>query len=496
VNLLLLLDMAASANPDAVAVTAGDDSLSYAELLAGAWGARGPIGDAAAVAYVGTNRAAFPLALYGSAAAEVPFIPLNYRLGSEQLAELLARHENLLVVAEEQEIEPLAGLGHRVVLDDDFAAAALGSPGSGEVPADGEATALLLHTSGTTAAPKAAVLRHRHLTSYILGSVEFASAEPTDAVLVSVPPYHVAGVANLLSNTYMNRRIVYLQQFDADSWIDTVRRESITNAMVVPTMLARICDALAHHPGPGLPSLRALSYGGARTPVSVLEQAVALLPGVELTNAYGLTETSSTIAVLGPEDHRAAFGGDDPAARARLASAGQVLPTVEVEVRDELGAALPPGEPGEVWVRGEQVSGEYVGLGSGVDEDGWFPTRDRGWVDEDGYLFIEGRADDTIIRGGENIAPAEVEEVLLRHPDVHRCAVVGLPDEEWGQIIAAVVVLREGATFDPEDIRAFARSRLRGSKTPDRVTRVDELPETETGKLLRRVVLADLTEGS
>ena len=371
-----------------------------------------------------------------------------------------------------------------------MAAARASTAAPQDAPADGEGTAVLLHTSGTTAAPKAAVLRHRHLAAYVIGTVEFCGAGPDEAVLVSVPPYHVAGLANLLSNLYLGRRIVYLRQFDAEAWVRAVRDERVTHAMVVPTMLARICEVLEAD-GAGLPSLRALSYGGARTPSSVLQRVMALLSDVDLTNAYGLTETSSTIAVLSPDDHRAARDGD-LGATARLASAGKVLPTVEVQVRGDDGSAVAADEPGEVWVRGEQVSGEYRGLGAPLDPEGWFPTRDRGWVDADGYLFIEGRSDDTIIRGGENIAPAEVEEALLAHPGVAQCAVVGVPDDEWGQSIAAVVVAHPGATVDADELRAFARRALRGSKTPDVVTFVDALPYTETGKLLRRVVLSDL----
>jgi acyl-CoA synthetase (AMP-forming)/AMP-acid ligase II len=130
-----------------------------------------------------------------------------------------------------------------------------------------------------------------------------------------------------------------------------------------------------------------------------------------------------------------------------------------------------------------------------VDADGWFPTRDRGWVDAGGYLFVEGRSDDTIIRGGENIAPAEIEDCLLQHPDIADCAVVGLPDDEWGQRIAAVVVARSGTKLDEVAVREFARASLRGSKTPDVVTFVDELPYTDTGKLLRRDVAARLEGG-
>ena len=178
--------------------------------------------------------------------------------------------------------------------------------------------------------------------------------------------------------------------------------------------------------------------------------------------------------------------------RARLSSVGKVLPSIEVEIRDEDGTPLPTGEVGEIWLRGDQVSGEYRGQGSVVDDAGWFPTRDRGWVDDGDYLFVEGRSDDTIIRGGENIAPAEIEETLREHPAVAEVAVVGVPDDEWGQRIAAVIVAVDESDADPDDITAFVRGRLRTSKTPEIVRFVDELPYTETGKLLRRVVLADL----
>lgn len=488
-NLLLLLDMAAADRGDAPAVQAGDRALTAAELLTAAWAGAERVAGRDAVAYVGTNGLGFPVALFAAAAAGIPFVPLNYRLAVDQLDSMLRPLGDVVVVGEGSAHEALAERGHPVLSADELVAAGRASDAAGEVPFDSDAPAVLLYTSGTTSAPKAAVLRHRNLSAYVIGTVEFGGAGPDDAVLVSVPPYHVAGLANLLSNLYAGRRIVYLPQFDAQAWVDAVRREGVTNAMVVPTMLARIADVLEADGG-GLPSLRNLSYGGARTPGTVLQRVMELLPDVDLTNAYGLTETSSTIAVLGPDDHRAARSGD-LAAVTRLSSAGRVLPTVEVEVRDELGQPVPAGEPGEIFVRGEQVSGEYA-TGAVLDDDGWFPTRDRGWLDEDGYLFIEGRNDDTIIRGGENIAPAEIEEVLLQHPAIAECAVVGVPDDEWGQRIAVAVVLRDGAELDADALREFARQSLRSSKTPDVVSFVDALPYTETGKLLRRVVQTDL----
>jgi acyl-CoA synthetase (AMP-forming)/AMP-acid ligase II len=227
--------------------------------------------------------------------------------------------------------------------------------------------------------------------------------------------------------------------------------------------------------------------------MTVLERALRLFPGVGFVNAYGLTETSSTIAVLTPEDHREALGSDDPAVRARLTSAGRPVPGIDVEVRGDDGRPVASGEPGELWVRGPQVSGVYQGTGSALDADGWFPTRDRARVDSGGYLFIEGRADDTIIRGGENIAPAEIEDVLIRHPAIRDAAVVGVPDEEWGERVVAVVVPLEGAAAGADEIRSFVRARLRGSRTPDDVVIRNSLPYTATGKLLRREIVADLS---
>jgi len=262
--------------------------------------------------------------------------------------------------------------------------------------------------------------------------------------------------------------------------------------MIVPTVLARIVDRLDGQPA-GVPTLRSLAYGGARLPRPVLERALAAFPSCGFTNAYGLTETSSTIAVLGPDDHRAAAASADEHVRARLASAGRPVPGIELVIRDADGNQVPAGTAGEIWVRGPQVSGEYLGLGSSLDAGGWFPTRDCGRLDDDGYLFIDGRNDDTIIRGGENIAPAEIEDVLMRHPAVHDAGVVGIPDQEWGERIAAVVVVKDGAVADEEGIRQWARSRLRGSKTPDIVVTWPELPYNALGKLLRKDMATALT---
>lgn len=496
----VVLEMVVGSDPDRVAVTGPDgSSLTVADLdrHARAFASQLVVGGSDRVAWLGGNDAALPVALFGAALAGVPFLPLNYRLPDDRIAEILGGAESTVLVATPDAISRVTtiALGATPIeaawlvgddIDELTAAAS-----TVQLPiVDDDAVAVQLSTSGTTARPKAAILRHRHLTAYLLGSVEFAVCDRDDAVLVSVPPYHIAGVSTILSNLFAGRRIVYLDPFDPIRWLATVRDEAVTHAMVVPTMLARIVDALGETDA-HLPSLRSLAYGGAPTPLPVIETALARFADVDFVNAYGLTETASTISVLDGNDHRAAFESPDPAVRARLGSVGRALPGVEIAVVDDQGEQVAAGDSGEVVVRGDQVSGEYRGAAT---PDRWFATHDRGHLDAAGYLFLEGRADDTIIRGGENIAPAEIEDVLRRHPDVADCAVVGIADPEWGQRIAAAVVTTPGAATTPEELRAWVRERLRGSRTPDVVELYSELPYTDTGKLLRREVRARLAD--
>jgi len=345
-----------------------------------------------------------------------------------------------LVVVDSRYRDMIGESSKRVLLSDEFLTAAQSAEPAAEFP-DPDSVAIVLFTSGTTAQPKAVELSHNNLTSYVTGTVEFESADVTDAALICVPPYHIAGVGAALTNLYAGRKTVYLPSFDAQEWLRLVNAEHVTTATLVPTMLDRVITVL-ETAGHELPSLRNLAYGGSKVGLPLVRRALELLPGVGFVNAYGLTETSSTIAVLGPDDHRAAQAASDVSVIKRLGSVGRPVPGIELQIRGEDGAILPAGETGELFVRGEQVSGRYTGIGSVLDENGWFPTKDIAMLDEEGYLFIGGRSDDTIIRGGENIAPAELEEVLIEHPQVRDVAVVGVEDPQWGQAIVAVVVPR------------------------------------------------------
>jgi acyl-CoA synthetase (AMP-forming)/AMP-acid ligase II len=492
-HLTLLLDMAVDGFGHRVLVGRKSDGITAAQLAArshsGAALARER--GAQALVYLAVNGPAFPVALFAAARAGVPLVPLNYRLGQQQLDGLLARHPRALGIADPDSLAHLKRAGLDALSTDEWLAQTgidrgldrateEGGTGAGE-----DGVAIVIYTSGTTSEPKGVLLRHENLVSYVLGSVEFGSADEADAALVSVPPYHIAAVANVITNLYAGRRTLVLEAFTPGEWLHAVRQEGVTSAMVVPTMLARIMDSAEDK---SVPSLRSLSYGGAPMPAPLIERALREWTRVDFVNAYGLTETSSTVALLGPEDHRAALESPEPAVRARLSSIGKPLPGIELEIRGPGGEVLGPGQTGRICVRGEQVSAEYAGVGRMVDDRGFFDTKDDGYLDSGGYLFISGRTDDTIIRGAENISPAEIEDILLRHPAVLDAVVFGVPDEEWGQRIEAAVVARPGMAVGDGELRAFTRQALRSSKTPDRFWFLDALPRTETGKLLRRRV--------
>jgi fatty-acyl-CoA synthase len=495
-HLSTLLEMAVDGFGDRVGFGPRRGGMTYAELGRRARAAAALISRRGIerAGLVDVNSEAVPILVFGSARAGVPFVPLNYRLDDDHLRAIVGRTAPSLLVVDDTVAPRVGAVPDVELLSIAAFLAATETVGRDDVPvvsADPDSTALLLFTSGTTGEPKAAVLRHKHLATYVISTVEFMAADEDEAALVSVPPYHVAGVSAVLSSVYAGRRVVYLPAFSADAWVATARDEQVTQAMVVPTMLGRILDVLERQ-DEALPALRHLAYGGGRMPVPVVERALAMLPHVEFVQAYGLTETSSTIAVLGSDDHREAVVSPSASVRRRLGSVGKPIPSLEVEIRDDDGTPLGPNELGEVFVRGEQVAGEYLG-DSGGTEDDWFATRDTGFWDDDGYLYLAGRRDDVIVRGAENISPGEIEDVLVAHPAVAEAAVVGVPDAEWGEAIVAVIVLNEGATGGEAELQDWVRSQLRSSKAPQRIEFRAQLPYNDTGKLLRRVVKAELS---
>ncbi|MBE9572878.1 MAG: long-chain-fatty-acid--CoA ligase [Proteobacteria bacterium] len=354
---------------------------------------------------------------------------------------------------------------------------------------------ILMYTAGTTGRPKGVPLTHNAFVSYVLDNVEPASPEIEERNLLTVPLYHVAGIQAMLAAFYGGRTVVLMRQFEVKEWMKTVQKEQATRAMVVPTMLKRIIDD-PDFTNYDLTNLKVITYGAAPMPFEVIKKAIEVMPWVRFINAFGQTETASTIAALGPEDH--VIEGDEEERDKKLkrltSSIGRPLSDVEVKIVDNNGNTVPPGSTGELLVRGPRVMTGYWGdeekTSQVISPDGWLRTGDMGWIDDEGYIYLAGRGDDMIIRGGENISPEEVEEVLRAHPKVEDAAVIAVPDPEWGQQPRAIVVLRQGEEASPEDIIEFCRERLAGFKRPRSVVFVDALPYNQMGKVLKKELRA------
>ena len=456
------------------------------------------------VAVLETNSALYVQCFYAASLAGAVFLPLNYRAKPPELEYMIdAAAVKVLIVGGRyrqivQHLRPRLPRLQTVLSVEGAAetgfeplAERLAAAGTECEPAevDDEDVSLLMYTSGTTARPKAVLLTHNHFTAYVCNNVELADGSERGTALLCVPLYHIAGATNVMTSMFSGRRLVVLRQFDAGEWLRTVERERVTHAFLVPTMLKQLLadPTFADH---DLGSLQNISYGGAAMPFPVIREAIERFPSqVGFVNAFGQTETTSTLTVLGPDDHRLEGTAAEVEMRLRrLRSIGRPLPDVELRVVDDLGAELPTGAVGELWVRTERALKGYGTEEGAVSplRDGWLPTRDMGWIDEDGYVFLAGRKDDMIILGGENIAPAEVESVLYSHPEIDEAVVLGIADEEWGQRVAAVVVLRRGSVCDAESIRRFCKDRLASFKAPEIVRFMDQLPRNALGKIVKR----------
>ena len=487
-RLTLLLDMAADGFGDRVLAGRRSGGITAAELARRSHSGAALVRERAADAlvYLDVNGPAFPVALFAAARAGVPLVPLNYRLGQRQLDALLARHPKALGIAGPGALAHFERAGLDAMTADEWLEQTRAEAARPARPADGEENpvAVVIYTSGTASEPKGVLLRHENLVSYVLGSVEFASADETEAALVSVPPYHIAAVANVITNLYAGRRTLVLEAFTPDEWLRTVREEGVTSAMVVPTMLARIidsgetgrCPPCGRCPTAAPPCRPRSSNGRCGCGPGWFRQRVRADRDQFDRRAAGPEDHRAAVDIGGPGGAGAAVLGRQAAARDRT---GDPRPRRRSPRRRAGRPDLRARRPGVGGVRGPGPGGRRPRL---LRHQGRRPPRPGG------YLFVSGRADDTIIRGAENIAPAEIEDVLLRHPAVLDAVVFGVPDQEWGQRIEAAVVARPDTDVDPAELRDFTMRALRSSKTPDRFWLLDALPRTETGKLLRRQV--------
>ncbi len=501
----MLLDLPSMICFDQTVVIDSDGTeVTYGELRANVSQAAGllsslGVGVGDRVGLLSTNRAAYLEVLFGAAALGATVVPMNYRAGKDEAAHLMADSGTKVLVAETryrdliESVRP-ATLTSVLYFDEDYLAARdAAEPNDLIEDVEDDALATLLYTSGTTSLPKGVMLKHGAISGYVMGTNECADGEDHGRMLLAAPLYHVAGLTSTMIAIFSGRTVVMLSQFEGAAWLESVQRNKITHAFLVPTMLARLLDEPTFATT-DLSSLEGVTYGAAPMPPSVIRRAIDVFPRtVAFSQAYGQTETTATVAVLAPDDHRLWEGtAEEQEVRLRrLRSVGKVLDDVEVMISDAEGNQLPANTPGEVWLRTFRAMDGYWGNPEKtrvtVDTSGWVHTGDLGYLDEDDYLFLSGRSGDMIIRGGENIAPEEVEAILYEHPDVVEAAVIGVPDETWGERVVAAVVLRAGTGV--EAIAEHAKAHLASFKRPEQILLFDELPRTSTGKLVRRNLL-------
>ncbi len=350
---------------------------------------------------------------------------------------------------------------------------------------------IIMFTAGTTGTPKGVMLSHNSFTSYILNNVDPVDLDTEEKNVLTVPLHHIAGIQAVMAAIYGGRTLVLQRQFEEEEWMRLVQQEHVDRAMMVPTMLKRLMD----HPKfkeYDLSSLQVITYGAAPMPLVIIQQAIKVFPNTRFINAFGQTETASTITMLPPEDHNIHEGEPDYEKKLkRLSSIGKPLPDVEVLIVDEEGKKTAVGVSGEIVARGSRLMKGYWNREEATKETlrgGWLYTGDLGYFDADGYIFLSGRAKDFIKRGGEMVAPEEVEQILHSHPSIDEAAIIGVPDVEWGERILAVAVKKPGKEVTEQELIDFCRPHMAGFKRPEKVVFVTELPRNPMGKVLKRVL--------
>ena len=350
--------------------------------------------------------------------------------------------------------------------------------------------AIIMYSSGTTGRPKGVELTHANLIAHTLNAHEGFEFDEGDKSMVAMPLFHVGGSSYVQFGIHDGVPSVMTREVDGLSLAGAILKGA-NRTFLVPAVLAKVLES-GEDAVKLFGALKTFSYGASPMPLPLLRQALEAWPNTDFMQAYGLTEVCGVISHLLPEAHR------DPGKEERLTSAGTLVPNAEVRVVDpDTLTDVPTGEQGELWFRTPQLMKGYhnkpEATAESITEDGWFRSGDIGRVDEGGYLFVEDRLKDMIISGGENIYSIEVERVLAEHPAVTDVAVIGVPDEKWGEVVKAVVSLEGEAT--QEEIIAWARERLAAYKCPKTVDITDELPRNPTGKILKKELRKPYWEG-
>ncbi len=459
------------------------------------------------IAYLGKNSDAYFELLLGAMKANVVMAPVNWRLAGPEIAFIVedCRAPALFVGPEFVEmidrIRPQLPSVRTFIATESTASGWFNytawrdaqSSDDPNVPIDRQDIAIQLYTSGTTGKPKGAMLSHANFFNL----VESGQGEKPDwniwteddVSLVAMPIFHIGGSGWGVLGLYHGARGVIAREFDPTRVLDFFEQSGITKLFMVPAAMqfvvrqprARSVD---------FSRLKYMLYGASPIPAALLKECIEVF-GCGFVQMYGMTETTGTIVALPPEDHVEGLE--------RMRSAGKALPGVELAILDANGNKLPSGEVGEIATRsGSNMAGYWnmpEATAKTLDKDGWLRTGDAGYMDKDGYLYIHDRIKDMIISGGENIYPAEVESAICDHPDVAEAAVIGVPDDKWGEAVKAIVVMKPGKEATASDIVNFTRERIAGFKTPKSVEFIAALPRNPSGKILRRHLRDPYWEG-
>ncbi len=505
----------AVATPDIAAFTFGDQVITFAGLEAGsnrvahALTAKG-VKPGERVSFLGKNHPFYFEAFLGAAKIGAVMTPVNWRLAAPEVAYILGNCEARIVfigngfaemLAKVRSETPLveevigfdasdhAGTDYRSWRDDYSS-----DPVSHEIGLDDDA--LQLYTSGTTGRPKGAVLTHRS----ILPDAGTDGPEPPkrkwqepvegDVSLLAMPCFHISGTGGGLTTMLAGSNSIVLPEYDPTKALDLIENFNISKIFLVPAAI----QILLNHPRAkevDFSRLQYITYGASPIPLELMKQAMEVL-GCGFVQMYGMTETSGTIVALNPEDHV-------PEGSPKMRSVGTPLPGVEIKIVDEEGAEVAANEVGEIATRSSKNMSRYWNnpdaTAEAIDADGWLRTGDAGYLDDDGYLYIHDRVKDMIISGGENIYPAEVENAVYAHPKVADVAVIGVPDQKWGEAVKACVVLKDGESLSEAEIITHSRDHIAGYKCPKSVDFIEALPRNPSGKILRRELRAPYWEG-
>ena len=494
----------ASERPNAVALTFEGRETSFAgfnrcsDQVANALLAEG-LTRGQRITYIGKNSDHYFELLFGAAKMGAVMTPIGWRLAPAEAAYIVGDAKAPLlfvgpeVIANAEAVAALTDHPLKIIAMEpgrhtypvyevwrDVAAAT--SPSVTITPED---IAVQLYTSGTTGKPKGAMLSHHNLLSGRRAAAEagldWNDWGPDDVSLVAMPVAHIGGTGWGMVGLLNGAKSVVAREFDPFKVLDFIEIDRISKMFMVPAAL----QIVVRQPRAGevdFSRLKFIMYGASPIPLDLLRECMEVF-GCGFCQQYGMTETCGTIVYLPPEDH-------NPAGTQRMRAAGLAMPGVELKIIDEAGNTLQTGIIGEVATRSTANMAGYWNLpeatAATIDAEGWLRTGDAGYLDDDGYLYIHDRVKDIIITGAENVYPAEVESAIYGHPDVAEVAVIGIPDEKWGEAVKAFVALKPGMTPDPASIIAFARTRIAAFKAPKSIDFIDALPRNASGKILRK----------